>query len=98
MIPYLGPGVLALASRRKPAFLLLPKSWSRTSDLDGATVPHKIRNNLTAAAQYIENFKHRKTIVAAMGKAFDRIRPSRASCTMARASGRNLAAGRQRLV
>jgi hypothetical protein len=35
-----------------------------------ATVPHKIRKNLTAAAQFIENFKHRKTVVKAMSEAF----------------------------
>ena len=29
------------------------------------TVPHKVRNNLTGAAQYIENFKHRKTLTVA---------------------------------
>lgn len=68
VIPYLGPGVLTLA--REGASV--PAS---PEDLVGhlttlATVPHKIRNNLTAAAQYIENFKHRKTIVAAMAKAF----------------------------
>jgi hypothetical protein len=34
------------------------------------SVPGKIRNRLTAAAQFIENFKHRKTLVKAMGEAF----------------------------
>jgi hypothetical protein len=34
------------------------------------SVPHKIRNNLTAAAQFIENFKHRKTIVSLMEEAY----------------------------
>lgn len=68
VIPYLGPGVLTLARDGNP----VPAS---PEDLvvqltASATVPHKIRNNLTAAAQYIENFKHRKTIVAAMGKTF----------------------------
>ena len=58
-IPYLGAGVLALAGEGCP----LPAS---PGDLVGrltakASVPHKIRNNLTAAAQFIENFKHRKT-------------------------------------
>ena len=33
-------------------------------------MPHKIRKNLTAAAQFIENFKHRKTVVKAMTEAF----------------------------
>jgi hypothetical protein len=67
-IPYLGPGVLALAGEACP----LPSS---PEVLVGrltakASVPHKIRKNLTAAAQFIENFKHRKTVKAAMTEAF----------------------------
>ena len=34
------------------------------------TVPFKVRANMTAAAQYIENFKHRKTLVALMREIF----------------------------
>ena len=34
------------------------------------SVPGKIKNRLTAAAQFIENFKHRKTLVKAMTEAF----------------------------
>ncbi len=66
VIPYLGPGVLKLtqgAIPESPEALVAHLT-------SAATVPHKIRNNLTAAAQYIENFKHRKTLVAAMNKAF----------------------------
>ncbi|MGO9483134.1 MAG: SIR2 family NAD-dependent protein deacylase [Rhodomicrobium sp.] len=68
VIPYLGPGVLVLAGEGCP----LPAS---PEELVGrltakATVPHKIRKNLTAAAQFIENFKHRKTVKAAMTAAF----------------------------
>ncbi|WP_395666751.1 SIR2 family NAD-dependent protein deacylase [Methylocella sp.] len=67
LIPYLGPDVLALAGASAP-----PSSpEALVAQLTAAaTVPHKIRNNLTAAAQFIENFKHRKTIVAVMTKAF----------------------------
>jgi hypothetical protein len=68
VIPYLGPGVLGLSAGevKVPATHL---------DLVGkltakASVPHKIRNNLTAAAQFIENFKHRKTVATAMREAF----------------------------
>ncbi len=68
VIPYLGPGVLALSEGHSsvPASpeVLVGKLTAR------ASVPHKIRNNLTAAAQFIENFKHRKTVVAAMKEAF----------------------------
>ncbi len=34
------------------------------------SVPHKIRTNLPAACQFIENFKHRKTLVNLMNTAF----------------------------
>jgi hypothetical protein len=69
LVPYLGPGVLALAGSDCP----LPCSPETLVGklTAAATVPHKIRNNLTAAAQFIENFKHRKTVAAAMTKAFD---------------------------
>lgn len=68
LIPYFGPGVLELAEEPSPvptaAQMLVAKLTSK------AAVPHKIRNNLTAAAQFIENFKHRKTVSAAMTEAF----------------------------
>ncbi len=68
VIPYLGPGVLALAGEGCP----LPRSPEELVDrlTAKASVPHKIRKNLTAAAQFIENFKHRKTVAAAMKEAF----------------------------
>jgi hypothetical protein len=67
-IPYLGPGVLALAGEACP----LPGSPEVLVDrlTAKASVPHKIRKQLTAAAQFIENFKHRKTVAAAMTEAF----------------------------
>lgn len=67
-IPYLGAGVLALAGEACP----LPASPDVLVDrlTAKASVPHKIRKNLTAAAQFIENFKHRKTVVKAMSEAF----------------------------
>jgi hypothetical protein len=41
------------------------------------SVPHKIRRNLNGAAQFIENFKHRKTVVSLMRAAFaDEATPS----------------------
>ncbi len=68
VVPYLGPGVLALAGQNCP----LPAS---PEELVGrltakASVPHKIRKNLTAAAQFLENFKHRRTVKTAMTEAF----------------------------
>jgi hypothetical protein len=68
MVPYLGPGVLDLVPGGAPVpnapEVLVQRLVAK------ASVPHKIRNNLTAAAQYIENFKHRKSVVALMDEAF----------------------------
>lgn len=66
IIPYLGPGVWTNKTPAHPAnhIDLVAKITER------ASVPHKIRKNLTAAAQYIENFKHRKTLAAQMNAAF----------------------------
>jgi SIR2-like domain len=68
VIPYLGPGVLGLA----PGGSLVPDSAPVLVQRLTAkvSVPHKIRNNLTAAAQFIENFRHRKTLSALMTEAF----------------------------
>ena len=67
-IPYLGPGVLSLAGsgNQLPGShdALVGRLTAKTS------VPHKIRTNLTAAAQFIENFKHRRTVSNAMTEAF----------------------------
>ncbi len=68
-IPYLGPGALTLGSsdHTLPASpLALVRILTAKS-----SVPHKIKNNLTAAAQFIENFKHRKTVSHAMTEAFE---------------------------
>ncbi len=69
VVPYLGPGVLALAGK-ECALPCSPETLVAKLTA-AAAVPHKIRNNLTAAAQFIENFKHRKTVAAIMKKAFD---------------------------
>jgi hypothetical protein len=70
VIPYLGPHVLEMipdvpvpATPEALVALLVAK----------ATVPHKIRNRLTQAAQFIENFKHRKSVVALMNEAFAKV-------------------------
>jgi len=67
-IPYLGPGVLALeeSSAQLPGspLALVGRLTAKSS------VPHKIKNNLGAAAQFIENFKHRKTVSETMTEAF----------------------------
>jgi hypothetical protein len=68
LIPYLGPGMLALVPGGAP----VPATTETLAAILTAkvAVPHKIRLRLTAAAQFIENFKHRKTVVALMGAAF----------------------------
>jgi hypothetical protein len=67
-VPYLGPGVLTLCGADCP----LPSSPDGLVErlTAKASVPHKIRKNLTAAAQFIENFKHRKTVTKAMTETF----------------------------
>lgn len=72
-IPYLGSGVLDLAGADCP----LPSTpLALVGQLTAkVSVPGKIRNNLTAAAQFIENFKHRQTVKKAMTEAFDHTVP-----------------------
>lgn len=66
--PYLGPKVLDL----EPSTCKVPATPEELVKhlTSRASVPHKIRNNLTAAAQFIENFKHRKTLVGLMQEAY----------------------------
>ncbi|MCG6204782.1 SIR2 family protein [Rhodopseudomonas sp. HC1] len=66
VIPYLGSGVLTLGEAGVPTspLELVARLTAKT------TVPHKVRSNLTGAAQYIENFKHRKTLSSLMTEAF----------------------------
>jgi hypothetical protein len=65
-IPYLGPGVLSMDGNPLPDSqdALVVHLTAK------ASVPHKIRNNLGAAAQFIENFKHRSTVTNSMTEAF----------------------------
>ncbi|MGI9211641.1 MAG: SIR2 family NAD-dependent protein deacylase [Methylococcaceae bacterium] len=67
IIPYLGPEVLGLDSEMD-----IPTHPQALVALITAkvTVPHKIKNNLTAACQYVENFKHRKTLISQLQAAF----------------------------
>lgn len=65
-IPYLGPGVLAMEDSPLPA---APETLVKQLTAK-ASVPHKVRNNLGAAAQFIENFKHRSSVTSSMTEAF----------------------------
>ena len=67
LVPYLGAGMLALCEGPLPPADPPALAGVLTARV---SVPGKIRNRLTAAAQFIENFKHRKTLVAAMTEAF----------------------------
>lgn len=67
VVPYLGPDVLALCADVQVPTTPEALAVFLTSK---ATVPHKIRKRLTQAAQYIENFKHRKSVVHLMNEAY----------------------------
>jgi hypothetical protein len=67
VIPYLGPDMLELCADLKVPATPLALAQSMTAKV---SVPHKIRNRLTQAAQFIENFKHRKSVVHLMNEAF----------------------------
>lgn len=68
VVPYLGPAVLELVPGGSP----VPSAPEGLVGMltSKVSVPHKIRTRLTAAAQFIENFKHRKTLVTHMSHAF----------------------------
>ena len=67
IIPYLGPAMLSLCGDAK-----VPATPTALAEIMTARVgvPHKIRKRLTQAAQFIENFKHRKSVVQLMNEAF----------------------------
>ncbi len=67
VVPYLGPELLEQGGEP-----IVPATFEALASRLSArvTVPFKIRTNMTAAAQYIENFKHRKTLVAVMKEIF----------------------------
>jgi hypothetical protein len=75
VVPYLGPGIWAGAAT-PPAHPADPLQLV-TKLTERVTVSPKLRKNLTGAAQYIENFKHRKTLAGLMNTAFtDKARPA----------------------
>ncbi len=68
VIPYLGQAILELVPGGSP----VPRTAEGLVGMltSKVSLPHKIRTRLSAAAQFIENFKHRKTLVAHMANAF----------------------------
>jgi len=67
VIPYLGPEMLSLCADVPVPVTPLALAGFMTAKV---SVPHKIRQRLTQAAQFIENFKHRKSVVQLMNEAF----------------------------
>ncbi|MBI5920774.1 MAG: SIR2 family protein [Betaproteobacteria bacterium] len=68
LIPYLGPGLLEAGN----AACVPATDATLVARLSaGQPVPARIRRNLTAVAQYIENFRHRKALRARMVEVFD---------------------------
>jgi len=67
VIPYLGSDMLSLCAEVKVPATPLALAEAMTAKV---SVPHKIRKRLTQAAQFIENFKHRKSVVHLMNEAF----------------------------
>ena len=67
VIPYMGPDMLGLCATLRVPATPLALAESMTAKV---SVPHKIRKRLTQAAQFIENFKHRKSVVHLMNEAF----------------------------
>ncbi len=75
IVPFLGPGLLALC----PDGSAVPGSPPELVGfmIKKVSVPHKLKNKLPGAAQYIENFKHRKTLKNLMDTAYaPRVTPS----------------------
>jgi hypothetical protein len=69
IVPYLGNGVWADAAT--PPVHPADHLQLVTKLTERVTVSHKLRKNLMGTAQYIENFKHRKTLVGLMKTAFE---------------------------
>ncbi len=67
LAPYMGPGMLSLCADLNVPAEPLALAQVLTAKV---SVPGKIKNKLTQAAQFIENFKHRKTLVGAMEVAY----------------------------
>jgi hypothetical protein len=67
VIPFMGPAMLTLCAEATVPATPLALAEIITAKV---SVPHKIRKRLTQAAQFIENFKHRKSVVSIMSEAF----------------------------
>jgi hypothetical protein len=68
LIPYLGPGVLSAAGDGVPVPVTPEAIAIELNRL--VPVPGRIRSNMWAVAQYIEQQRHRKTLVSCMTRIF----------------------------
>jgi|SRR5579875_318018 hypothetical protein len=66
IVPYLGPGVGALA---KPAVPMTPEALAEFF-ASKVALPRRAKGNAWASAQHIESMKHRSTLSALMAEAF----------------------------
>ena len=66
LVPYLGPGLLALAGSALPS---TPEAVAAALHAK-APAPARIRTNMWSAAQFIESRRHRKTLQAFMADIF----------------------------
>ena len=91
LVPYLGPGLLALAGSALPS---TPEAVAAALHAK-APAPARIRTNMWSAAQFIESRRHRKTLQAFMADIFAApVAPS----PLAAVSGRRAAPARRQLV
>ncbi|QSR89468.1 SIR2 family NAD-dependent protein deacylase [Methylacidiphilum caldifontis] len=69
VVPYLGPGILGLSKEGAS----LPQNPEMLSERLASlvAVPSRIRKNLWSTSQYIENYRHRKTLKALLSQLFD---------------------------
>jgi hypothetical protein len=68
LVPYLGPGVLAAASEQPPV-PITPEAIALELH-KRAPAPGRIRTNMWAVAQFVEQRRHRKTLIAMMADIF----------------------------
>ncbi|MFG1346314.1 SIR2 family protein [Xanthobacter autotrophicus DSM 431] len=66
VVPYLGPGLIALS---QPTIPVTPEGLAAFFGTKVA-LPKRAKGNVWAAAQHIESMKHRSTVSALMGDAF----------------------------
>jgi len=69
VVPFLGPGILGFSKNAES----VPQSPEMLAERLAAlvAVPSRIRKNLWSASQYIENYRHRKSLKSLLSQIFD---------------------------